>query len=582
MRRFLPGGSDKPAQTGTASHAQEDRREDRKEVPPTVPVCKKPDDIGRYTTVISGSDSKSIVHLEPRDTAHIAVVRVDTKTAKIVASTDIYGTSQSQRLFSAVRERLAPHKIELEGMVWAIPGLVLQLSKLQNVVTHQADSAEEHTESGAESWERFCEWVDYGVRMRASDIHIDVRRENTLIRYRIDGELERMENDHEGQYLSVHARHSVAFVFNKKTVKKSTSGGEYQRSKQMYSMVEYDIGSQVVRLRCQQNVTINGLDLIIRIVPAARKYTFEELGYAPSQIKMFYDALELGSGIIMVSGVTGSGKTTLIDTMYDCMPDRDKKKLVRMDDPTETEQEGVSHISFQSDVKDQKQRMADFGEQITGQLRGDPDAVSIGEVRDQATGNAVLTVSQTGLLAFGTTHVGSAIGIMERLTSPAIGLDLHSMTEEGTISLFVCQRLMPLLCEHCKIPLADAPLPTQERLKRASAKFLVDVSKVHFRRLEGCPHCREKGIKGRTAVAEVMDLDEQMLQYFRQRDSFKVAAHWASKGDGRFDTENMVGKLLFHHAFYKMLQGIIDPAEVERVKTFEKFIINKSQGARAA
>lgn len=551
-------------------------------LPENLAICRRPEDLPHYDAILSGIDKRAMVILRAEDAEHIVIIRTAPKTAAIVASTTLFYNDEARRLFSRIRENLVPKKIDLSGMLWATPALITALSQEKVTATQAEDDSDNQSEQGADSWKRFSEWIEYGLEENASDIHVEIRKDTAGIRFRIDGELEYMRNDTDGQYLAAQARHSVAFVYNKKTEAKSTSNSQFQASKGMYSMVSFENEKAKIRLRCQTVPLINGLDLVMRILKSdVKTYTYEELGYSPSQVKLLTNATEESRGCILIAGITGSGKTLTMKTIMERIPGRDRMKIASMEDPAEFEIEGVSQTTFQRDVSNEDESSRVFKEAITQWMRGDIDVLTVGEIRDPATGVAALTVAQTGHLAMGTIHVGSALGIPERLVSPAIGLDLHSVTAPGVLSLLMYQSLVPLLCPECKVPLHDMNRTMQERMHRIAHRFQVDVSGVHFKREGGCSHCKNRGTKGMTLAAAVIPPDETFLKFIRERNEFAAADYWASKSDGRFDTADMTGKTEWEHAFYKAIKGDIDPSSVERIKKFDAFVIrNKNAGKK--
>lgn len=555
-------------------------------MPSTIQVCSRPDELPRYDMVISGTEKNCLVRLSESDAIHIAVIRIKQSEAVIVASCEIFGTKKASRLFAAVRELLQPSKIDVKT-AWATPQLVAQLATLRTVATavDAVELSDTQTETGKESMGRFLDWLRYAHSENASDIHVEIRKDNALVRMRIDGELEVMGGEHDGHYLPKHASNSIALVYNKKSEENSTSATQYNARKSMFSMVEQAIEDMTIRLRCQQIPLTNGLDFVARILKQRPPQQYSELGLLPSQVTLMERKTALSRGLIIVTGITGSGKTTLLKTIMEQMPDRDRKKLATMEDPVEYEIPGVSHSAIPRDVSDAEGSKRLMEETIAGWLRGDIDVLTMGEIRDHASGMAALTIAQTGHLAMGTLHVGSALGIPERLCSPAIGLDLHSITSPDILSLLVCMALVPMLCADCKIPLAEMPLPVQERMKRVGERFGVDTSKMHFNKPGGCACCKYRGRKGMTAVAELVDPDLPMLKLLRNRDEFAAAAYQRTKSDGRFDSDDMTGKTLFDHAFYLALQGTVDPSFAEQWSRYEDFQLYEtvqSKDVRAA
>ncbi len=168
----------------------------------------------------------------------------------------------------------------------------------------------------------------------------------------------------------------------------------------------------------------------------------------------------------------------------------------------------------------------------------------------------------------------AAIGTFQRLSDPAVGLSLHSLTAPRIINLLVYQSLVPVLCPDCKLPLAEMPEAVQQRYARVGKRFSVDVSGMHFRQHDrNCGSCHGRGTSREEVVAEMIKPDRKLLAIMRRGDEFEAEEYWLASWDGRFDTPDMTGKTAFQHAFYKALHGLIDPSVVERFGLYDTYDI---------
>jgi general secretion pathway protein E len=510
--------------------------------------------------VISGTSRKAAVVLTPEQAKHLAVLEHG-QVAYIVADQKLHALPDTTALFQDLRNRLA-NKSQV-SVLWASSDLIAQLGQLR-VESGDGPSAIDSSTSDAAIL--LHEWVEYALAERASDIHLEVRTKGARSRFRIDGDLE-----DGGQYMPALAQSTAAYVYNKMTDSGSTSSSQFQSRKHSYAMVTLGEGEGALKLRCQTIALVNGFDLVMRLLRTeSKQLSYAELGYTEDQAQMIHDATVTLLGLVLIAGVTGSGKTTTVRTILQSIPGREKLKLATIEDPVEYIVDGVSHTHLQRDVANDDESAKVFGEAVKSWMRGDPDLLSVGELRDLASGTAALSEAETGHMALGTVHANTAAGIMQRLVSPGVGLDRYALTAPDVISLLIYQALVPLLCDHCKVPIEEMPAAVQNRFRTVAKKFNVDVWTMHFKKPGGCPHCRKRGTKGVQVVAEIIQPDREFLSLMRERREFEAVDHWLAGGDGQYDTPNMQGKTVFHHAFYLALQGLIDATVPERFGKYEK------------
>lgn len=581
-RRFLPDASGSGGEAGT----YRDRGSDSASpYPKDQPLARKPTDLPEAEAVISGSDRDAIVQFDREAASQVVVLRHG-QTVTIVVSEHLYRTKRAPKLFSLVREKIAPLKLEVAGIIWAVDEFVKKLSSQRSDATHSKHAAADalHDAQHTDAGRLIYELVRYGMDNRASDIHLEVRGDTATVKYRIDGALELMRNDADGQLVGKLAREAVAIAFNKLLDENSNSTALFNPEIPQSNTVSYHEGSRRAKLRCQLVPTVNGYDFIARIHPegeAQVNYDFEGIGHAPTHVRDMNETLRSSKGLVLIAGIPGSGKTVVVQTALLNLPNRDQKKLATLDDPVERILPGVSHTAIQYELSDDVKNNKIFAQAAQNWVRGNTDVVSIGEIRNKATGTSALTFAEIGNLTFATIHAHSTLGIIQRLVSPDVGVSIQALSAPGILRLLVHQTLVPVLCAHCKVPLHQMPDTVRQRMAFVAKKFSVDVSKFHFKCGDGtCPHCDGRGTRGRTAVAEVFVPDRLFLKRIREGDLFAAESDRLEKQDGRYDTDNMDGKGIFEHAFYKAQQGMIDPSIVEGIETFERFTVNAVKHAR--
>ena len=200
-----------------------------------------------------------------------------------------------------------------------------------------------------------------------------------------------------------------------------------------------------------------------------------------------------------------------------------------------------------------------FGAAAKVLLRGDPDKLMPGEIRDAETGSFAKSMTETGHQVLSTVHASSAFGIVSRLVSDEIGMPLAAVAAPNFLTAIIYQKLIPVLCEHCK-------RPARERLDDATLAIIgalgVDAAAL---RVEGpgCERCHGRGTSGQTVVAEVCELTDELLELLRAGQFWEAERHWRASHDGDLASPNMTGKSAMEHAIFKMSQGLVDPRDVE-------------------
>jgi len=304
--------------------------------------------------------------------------------------------------------------------------------------------------------------------------------------------------------------------------------------------------------------------------------TLAEAGYSPSHLKLWQIAGRSGSGLIFVAGVTNSGKSTSMKLFIETLPGLDTKAIMTVEDPIEYEIFGAHQIEVLRDLSDEDETRRRYAKAMKGLLRADLDGCFIGEVRDGLTAGFALQISETGHLSMGTLHVHLICNIVPRLTNEQVGLSRQALTSPNIINTLVYQALVPLLCPVC----ADTPDVAAEMdpevaefLYVLDSKFKVPNTSLRFKHAAGCTACRGRGTAGRTIVAEMWQPDRQWLQLVREGDDYGALLHYRFHSNGDFFSENMTGKTVFEHTFFKALSGLVDPRECNSFETFERFEI---------
>lgn len=372
------------------------------------------------------------------------------------------------------------------------------------------------------------------------------------------------------------------------------------------------MGDSRVVLRYQSLKGYLGPKMIARLLQVDLQkptLTYDQLGYAPSQIDLMKDVTALPSGFVLFAGVTGSGKTTTLKTFVETHPGQGSMAMYSIEDPVEYPLKGVHQIVLQRDLTDVNSSTRQYNETVASLMRSDPDVVIVGEIRDLASARAGQQIVETGHMALGTVHAHLMSGIIPRLTNDEIGMSRDGLTHPNTLSALVYQALVPKLCPHCSLNLDDAleqargasddiiqigdgpvlkPQGEDEEYQLRSTvraldeRFKVSTSGLKFRRYSGCSHCNQRGTRGVTVVAEMMMPDRRWLELTREGRDYEALMHYRQTSDGRFDTPDMTGKTVLEHTLYKALGGLVDVRHCQRFDSLKRFDVAPVRGASPA
>ncbi len=279
--------------------------------------------------------------------------------------------------------------------------------------------------------------VQQAHRLNASDIHLESQRTFAQVRFRIDGVLHKIARLEPDKY-----RVLISAIASAGNV--STSAQEAQQGHVSQTVEMSDGASVDVNLRLETVPTINGMDVVMRLFNMDQSmYNLDRLGLSPSERQIVDDIIAKPSGLVLVVGPTGSGKTTTLYSMLN-MLNSEERKIITIEDPVEYQFEGITQIS----VTSQSSQETNFAEKLRAVLRLDPDVVMVGEIRDPDTAKTALQAALTGHLVLSTFHAGSAAAALTRLVD-IIG---QNPLFVSAIRLVMAQRLVRRLDDATKQP----------------------------------------------------------------------------------------------------------------------------------
>lgn len=307
--------------------------------------------------------------------------------------------------------------------------------------------------------------------------------------------------------------------------------------------------------------------------------TFADAGYARSHLQIWRRAARAGKGLLLISGVTGSGKSTSQKIFIETLHGLANKAIYTVEDPIEYEIAGAHQIEVLRDLSSEEETRRRYAAAMKALLRADLDGCMVGEIRDNLTASFLLQIAETGHLGMATIHAHLISNIVPRLSNDQVGLSRQALTSPNIINLLVYQALVPLVCQHCaqtaeQAAKVDPEVGELQSLLQRKFKLPTEATgQLRFKRFGGCEHCRGRGTKGKTVVAEMWQPDRQWLQLVRAGDDYGALMHYRSFSDRDFRSANMDGKTVFEHTLWKALQGQVDPRECEEFDSFERFEI---------
>lgn len=369
---------------------------------------------------------------------------------------------------------------------------------------------------------------------RATDIHIEPYRGKVKIRYRIDGVLYNTNVPSEIKQFIMPIVSRIKIMSNLNIIEK-------RLPQDGRAIVK--ISGETLDLRISSIPTPYGESIVIRLLPMTRIFSLEKLGLEKSESVIFDSLIEKPHGIILITGPTGSGKSTTLYASLS-MINTDERKIITIEDPVEYEMEGVTQIQVMPSIG------LDFAKGLRSILRHDPDVIMVGEIRDLETAEIAARVALTGHLVFSTLHTNDAASGITRLVD--IGVEPYLVS--SSVEAFIAQRLVRMLCTHCKEE--DPKKPDEIKAQIAKELGLPSIHDVKTYRGKGCEKCNFSGFWGRIAIFEILLVDDEIREMIMKRvpasDVKKVAVR---KGM----------RTLRKSGWQKVIAGLTTPEEILEV-----------------
>ena len=334
-------------------------------------------------------------------------------------------------------------------------------------------------------------------QQNASDIHIEPNESSTRIRFRIDGDLQHHNELSHDVHQLISTRIKIISGMNI-AEKRVPQDGSFQFKNDFLN----------VDIRVSSLPTPFGEKLVLRLLGADRNidYNLHSLGLSDQTIETIEKAVRLPHGIILVTGPTGSGKTTTLYSMLNRLKDP-RRAIVTIEDPIEKKSDGITQVQVNARAG------LTFASGLRSILRQDPDTIMVGEIRDGETAEIAIRAAITGHLVLSTLHTNDALSTVVRL----VDMGVEPFLVASSVKCVIAQRLVKKLCPHCK----------EEQVIQSSDKLLLKTNLDKAFAAHGCSKCNNTGYTGRTAVFEIVLIDgklERMISEKASMDDLKAYA----------------------------------------------------------
>jgi type II secretory ATPase GspE/PulE/Tfp pilus assembly ATPase PilB-like protein len=387
---------------------------------------------------------------------------------------------------TALRQALVQYYGDIDKAVRAFE------KDLGHMVSVESSDGGSDAEAGDAPIIRLCsQLLLEAFQVRASDIHVEPLDHTIRIRYRIDGVL---------QEVATHPRKLLSAIISRIKIMTGTMSIAEKRLPQD-GRIQIKIGEKDIDLRVSTVPTNHGESVVMRILDkSGLTLGLPELGFFSDDQATFENLITLPDGILLVTGPTGSGKTT---TLYACLNfiNRPDRKIITVEDPVEYQMSGINQVQVKEEVG------MTFAAALRSMLRQAPNIVMIGEIRDAETANIAINAALTGHLVFSTLHTNDAPSAIARLTD----IGVKSFLIASAVRAVQAQRLVRRLCPKCKTPaeLTDAEI-------RSLGLDATRTTGSEIMGPKGCDNCRGRGFRGRLGIFEIFRIDDEVRHMINQ------------------------------------------------------------------
>ncbi len=375
------------------------------------------------------------------------------------------------------------------------------------------------------------------VRGRASDIHVEPRETCVEVRYRIDGVCHKQR--------SYELRNKSAILARLKLM---AGVNIAERRVPQDGRIKLPIDGEQIDFRVSTCPAYYGESVVLRVLrPDSVRIGLENIGFESDNLDVFNKVIRRPNGIFLVTGPTGSGKTTTLYSALNVL-NTPNRKIITAEDPVEYNFDGINQVQVREGIG------LTFPIILKAMLRQAPNVILVGEIRDREVGDIAIQAALTGHLVFSTLHTNDAPSAITRL----VDMGIKPFLVASSIQAIMAQRLIRVLCPNCKQP-DENPDAKMLRLVNISSE---EVAAGNIQRAVGCAKCNGSGFKGRQAIFELMVMNSEIRELAFERASISKVRQAAIRGGMRS---------LLGDGKVKILRGVTTPAEVARFAQIEGF-----------
>jgi len=462
------------------------------------------------TTVVADVDALSMVPEDFSRRYHLLPVAYEDATkTMIVAMADMFNVVALDQLRAmlggqvqlkpvlAAEAQLEEHIDQFYGYELSVDGILQEIETGEIDYQSLAADGDEYTQPVVRLVGALL--MD-AVKRGASDVHFEPEFAFLRIRYRIDGVLQQVRSLHKSYWPGVAVRLKVISGMDIAETRAPQDG-----------RLNMNLCGRPIDFRVSTHPTIHGENIVLRVLDRERSIIpLERMGLRQTTLEQLRVMMTRPEGILVVTGPTGSGKTT---TLYSLLSHRNTEavNIMTLEDPVEYP------VTLMRQTSVAEVNKVDFANGIRSIMRQDPDIILVGEVRDQDTATMAFRAAMTGHQVFTTLHTNSALGAFPRLADIGVSSDIMA----GNIIGVIAQRLVRVLCPHCKEPIK----PNDEQRKILGVKTN---EAIQIFRHKGCKRCNQTGYRGRMAIIEILRIDAEMDALIARRahlDELQKLAH---------------------------------------------------------
>ena len=503
-----------------------------------------------YKLVLTGGPNSWIPIDQAERMFFAAVSEDDPPTAAYILFTTL---QYPARLKAQLRENLKRRNVQIVEQIEVTPstleGIYAEADKRINPTPTDVDF-----ERGQDTVRML---LAKAVAENASDIHIVRRRMTASVSFRIDGQITQY-----AEWSEQMADQTSRFIYEVLGHDQAVTWNRHEPQDAVVDTILAD--GRRVRVRVGTiPASPDGYDMVLRILPGSgdtmRLY---ELGYDNEQIQAIQSIVQRPSGLLVIAGGVGSGKSTSIVGMLNEELDMHQSRLriITVEDPPERVIPGATQVPVI------RKRGSSSGDEFTfairGALRCDPDTLMVGEIRDLQSGLLTVKFAQSGHRVYTSVHASTALGIVGRLTG--LGIDANLLCAPDVLKGLMYQSLVPKLCIDCRLPAdqwaaqaRDSDPRRQQSVKRVKTALQtshLNTDEIYFRNDGNCERCGGSGVIGRTVMAEIVRPDDEMIFHLSKGDYNRARQHWLL---------HLNGRPVKHHGIELIANGLVSPTDVE-------------------